>query len=181
MIDAKYTNSNKCALIRSEACAHLVSSSSPDMISFTNNFPSDRKFSSCATCQRWCIEPMAGVWSIGYGGAIYRSRLPCPYQTTAGTGPMATAPTEMPESRFVLHLYRTLSKTLSTAQRRGSCCFVNSSKAERSPSSICFQTASIRILRSRPVSRFFLLFFCRSPERHLLTCLLISLQPPNAL
>ena len=59
--------------------------------------------------------------------------------------------------------------------------FVNSSNAEKSPSSIFFQTASIRALRSRPVSRFFVLFFPLSLDRHLLTSRFMSLQPPKAL
>jgi hypothetical protein len=59
--------------------------------------------------------------------------------------------------------------------------FVNSSNAEKSPSSIFFQTASIRALRSRPVSRFFLLFFPRSLDKHLLTSRFMSLQPPKTL
>ena len=59
--------------------------------------------------------------------------------------------------------------------------FVNSSNAEKSPSSIFFQTASIRALRSRLVSRFFLLFFPLSVDKHLLTSRFISLQPPKTL
>ena len=59
--------------------------------------------------------------------------------------------------------------------------FVNSSNAEKSPSSIFFQTASIRALRSRLVSRFFVLFFPLSLDRHLLTSRFMSLQPPKAL
>ena len=59
--------------------------------------------------------------------------------------------------------------------------FLNSSSAVKSPSSIFFHTASIRALLSNAVSRFFLDFFDRSADRHLVTSFLMPLHPPNIL
>ena len=58
---------------------------------------------------------------------------------------------------------------------------VNCSSAVKSPSSNLAHTPSILARRSSAVSRLPLLFFVRSPVKHLLTARLMSLQPPVAL